>query len=423
MSDKLLTSFNWKLQRVFLSSEGDTKGEDFATHTTKPVQTSTQGYYTYDLGTWYRGETIAFNISITNILSYDLLRCRVSVFIQEFDRDDQPLAQANSLYNSDKLRASKSSLTIPVRYIIQYPQSSSVQMSISFDCTHRDEIRRLFKIFFRTAPFLKAIDLKVKKRTIHDQLLVEAEITNVSGRELELERVAFDPTEWFTAEVHSLQSYKEESVLAKMDKRNVLFKIRMKDRKNPKNQVQQQTGCVVVQWRIGRRFAELRTDPLNRKKLSLQRLKQEDRSKKGHPDLSIYNVYCPAKVTLQKYFEVHFEIRSNDESKIEAQLTFGIQKIHPLQLVGKQKCDLGVIDPGSSKRATLTLVPLIPGHHTLPNLVLHYSVDSVKRSPTDNVWKKGVDEIKENKKTVRYDPQRTIYVERISKVKALPKTG
>lgn len=288
-------------------------------------------------------------------------------------------------------------------------------MSISFDCTRRDEARKLFKIFFRTLPFERAIDLKVKKRTIHDKLLVESEITNVSGKELELERVTFEPTEWFTKEVHSLQSNKGGSVLAELDKRNVLFKIRMKDRKDPENQVQQQTGCVVVQWRIGPRFAELRTDVLNRKKLSLPRLAQDDLQ--GSPDLSIYILHCPAKVTLQKYFEVRFEIRSNDDTKVEAQLTFGMQKIHPLQLVGKPKCDLGVIDPGSSKQAVLTLVPLIPGHHTFPNLVLHYSNDDVQLSFSEHKrMKTGGDEKKEKKGMIKYDVQRSIYVERIKKV-------
>jgi len=412
MSDKLFTSFTWKLQRVFLSNDGDQIGHDIATHTTRPVQLSTQGYKTYDLGMWYRGETIAFNIAIKNILAIDLIRCRVSVFMKELDRDEQPLAQANSLFNSDALKASKSSLTIPIRYKFQYPQSYIAQMSVSFDCTHRDEARKLFKIFFRTKPLVKAIDLKVKKRTIHDKLLVETEITNVSGKELELERVTFEPTEWFTKEIHSLQNYKNGSVLGKLDKRNVLFIIRMKDPKHPKNQVQQQTGCVVVQWRIGPRFAELRTDTLNRKKLCLQRLA-------SGPDLDIYILHCPAKVTLQKYFEVRFEVRSSNPIKVDAQLTFGMQKIHPLQLVGKQKCDLGVIDPGSSKQAVLKLVPLIPGHHMLPNLVLYYSADGVQRSTTEYKRKKAGEEKKEKNKTVRYDPQRSIYVERIKNVGAI----
>merc|ERR1719499_1939483 len=276
---------------------------------------------------------------------------------------------ADAIFNSHQpgysniLRQSRSTYSIPVRYNMVSPKSLSAQMSISFDCRTGDT-RKLFKIYLKTEPFLNAIDLRVQKRTLRETLLVEAEVTNVSGKELHLDRVAFEPTKWFTVDTHNVQSLQnvQPNVLANKEKRWILFSVGMKDPKNPANQTQQQTGRVVVVWRIDRRTAKLSTDPLKRKHLSIRRLRP------GAMDLNIFVLQCPREGVLHKCFEVVLEIRSKDDYRIHPKLKFLTAKNHSIINVQQTEWDIGLLQHGGTKRIKATFAPLAPGHHPLPNI-------------------------------------------------------
>jgi len=392
--DKLGNVFQWKVERVFKEANKEDVSTELVNHNTTPQQTNT-----YSLGDWYRGETLSLNINIRNVLSYDLTSVKVSVFVQNFDKDDNPVNPPDNIFNSHQpgyaniLRQSGSTLDIPVRYNMVSPKAQCAQMSISFDCRTGDT-RRLFKIFLRTKPFVNAIDLRVQKRTLRETLLVEAEVTNVSGLQLELDRVAFEPTKWFTVEPHRVGN---SNVLAKKEKQWILFSVSMKDPKNADNQTEQKTGRVVVVWRIGRRSAKLSTDLLNRKRLSIRRIRP------GPMDIDVFVTKCPREGVLHEVFDVELEIRSRDDYRIHPKLKFLTAKNHSIINVQQTAWDVGTISHGQSKFVKATFAPLAPGHHPLPNVELTCA------------WSGGY-RAQQPKVVIRFDPQRTVYIARETKI-------
>ena len=304
-------------------------------------------------GSIYLGETFSCYLCVNNesaVPIQDLaFKAELQTTSQRFTLADTPGQQ----HQDNTMRSSSHGSLLPAQsaeFIIHHEIKELgihiLVCSVQYTPMAKQSERKFFRKFYKFQ-VLNPLTVKTKVNARHDAVFLEAQVQNVAQQSMFVERLVFEPSEWFEA-----QDMNREALvtIGPQDTRQYLYLLRPRKKGDAATRLTPQLGLLDISWRtqLGE-HGRLQTAQLLRKAPMLEPF-----------DVTV--VQQPQSVRVEQPFSVTVRITNQTiDDKLRISLKGVKSRMNHILMRGSSHIDAGLVEPSSYVEVQLEFFALVTG--------------------------------------------------------------